>query len=75
MSSFSHLLIIISGYNGLEAHYLAIRLAEQFYAWCCVNHKVPFMDTDKLRDEIDNAIIFYQNRLTTQMVSCIEITE
>jgi len=76
ITSFSHILIIISGYNGSEAHQLAIMLAEKFYQWCCSTRIPPFEDTDKLREEIDNAVAYYRNQYTTQQIGeCVYVTE
>ena len=76
ITSFSHILIIISGYNGSEAHQLATILVERFYQWCCSTRKPPFEDTYKLREEIDNAVEYYRNQHTTEQIGdCLYVTE
>ena len=76
ITSFSHILIIVSGYNGSEAHQLATILVEKFYQWCCSTRIPPFEHTDELRVQIDNAIACYWNQHTTQQIGeCLYVTE
>jgi hypothetical protein len=67
MTSFHHMLFAVEGYNGEEAHYLALQLLEECYAWAVHQPQVRFEFPDKymIRNLIDTAKEVYNEKRHT----------
>jgi len=58
MTSFHHILHVVQGYYGDEAHYLGLQVVEQFYQWAQAQPvlRFGFPSIDRIRTQIDHAI-------------------
>jgi hypothetical protein len=67
MTSIHHMLVAVEGYNGEEAHYLALQLLEECYAWAIQQPQVQFRFPDKymIRRLIDTAKEVYKEKRYT----------
>jgi hypothetical protein len=67
MTSFHHMVVAVEGYNGEEAHYLALQLLEECYAWAIQQPQVRFGFPDKhmIRNLIDTATEVYKEKRHT----------
>jgi hypothetical protein len=69
MTSLHHVLLAVEGYNGEEAHRIALQLIEQFYEWAVQQPtlRFGFPDTGRIRNHIDSAKERYQSKRCTSI--------